>query len=122
MRIYVIITICTTITAPGHQVPVSVAGLHTREVVLTSVWAHLHHRLAVQLRPLLLHPVPALVLVNVFLVQLTILESCQLEVVAAGDVSQEEDGGDLGGGQLSRQHLLALGLQAYNLVKIGGLQ
>ena len=31
------------------------------------------------------------------------------------DVSQEEDGGDLGGGQLSRQHLLALGLQAYNL-------
>ena len=71
VTLYLITTICTAalhsltgpaLPAPGDQVPVPVAGPHTGDVVLTAVRLHPAHHLAVQPRPLLLHPVPVSVL------------------------------------------------------------
>ena len=66
VTLYLITTICTvnplTTPCPGDQVPVPVAGPHTADVVLTGVRLHPPHHLAVQPRPLLLHPVPVSVL------------------------------------------------------------
>ena len=66
MTLYLITTICTvsplTAPYPGDEVPVPVAGAHTGDVVLTGVRLHPAHHLAVQPRPLLLHPVPVSVL------------------------------------------------------------
>ena len=66
VTLYLITTICTvyplTAPVPGDQVPVSVAGPHTGQVVLTGVRVHPGHHLTVQPRPLLLHPVPVRIL------------------------------------------------------------
>ena len=56
-----------------------------------------------------------LYLVNVFLVEFAIFQSGLFQVFTVGHISQEEYGGDSVRSQLSRQHLLAVSLEADNL-------
>ena len=68
VTLYLITTICTpalcplAAPSPSDEVPVPVAGLDAGDVITAGVRLHPAHNLAVQPRPLLLHPVPVSIL------------------------------------------------------------